>query len=98
MGYKLADGTDSEQYKVGDGFVVVENTGFFEAGDIITLEENDGSELPYFSGDSPTHWSRLKSLTPADKKRRKVRYITTEQDVSNADVVIINGVVFFKEG
>lgn len=61
MGYKLADGSDSEQYKIGDKFEVV-------SGDyrclLVNLENNDGSANPFFLiGSNDRYcffWSQLK--------------------------------------
>jgi predicted RNase H-like nuclease (RuvC/YqgF family) len=47
--YKLADGSYSDQYKVGDKFVVVSGEHCrFAKGAIIELEEDDQTSAPYF--------------------------------------------------
>lgn len=61
-------------WKVGDKFRVEDNTshGFINGGDILTLVQDDGSEMPFFSGSSVDGWedmvscslSRLKKITP----------------------------------
>lgn len=46
-GYKLADGTYSDQYKVGDKFVVQDSV-IFRKGTVVIYHHNDGSDCPWF--------------------------------------------------
>jgi len=48
MSYKLADGSWSSEYKVGDRFVANDYTAFFIPDQVITLTEDDFSEYPFF--------------------------------------------------
>ena len=51
MGYKLADGSDSEQYKIGDEFeVVCDKYHGFDVGEVIKLESLKGCDCPNFYG------------------------------------------------
>jgi hypothetical protein len=45
MSYKLADGSMSTDYKIGDRFYITEG---LDKGRIATLVEDDGSSLPWF--------------------------------------------------
>lgn len=48
-GYKLADGTYSSQYKIGDKFVVVhDKEDVFTLGSIVSLYDDDGTSAPKF--------------------------------------------------
>lgn len=47
-GHKLADGTYSGQYKVGDKFVVTNGTDEFSQGSIVSLYYDDNSSCPKF--------------------------------------------------
>jgi hypothetical protein len=53
MSYKLADGSLSTDYEVGDTFVYNdpkgENNGTFRNGSVVKLLTNDGSDCPLFS-------------------------------------------------
>jgi hypothetical protein len=63
--YRLADGTMSTDYKVGDKFVVVQVAAYFQRGDIITLTEDDMTKCPLFgAGENPCHWSKLEAYKP----------------------------------
>ena len=46
--YKLADGSSSSEYKVGDVFEVVEDTKAFSKGSIVELFLDDETEMPLF--------------------------------------------------
>lgn len=49
MSYKLADGSRSTEYKVGDKFLVAEVEGStFSQGSIVELYLNDGTSCPVF--------------------------------------------------
>jgi hypothetical protein len=62
MSYRLADGSWSTDYKIGDKFT-------HRGGGLATLAEDDGSSNPWFNTDFgshyPRHWS---SLTPVKAK------------------------------
>lgn len=63
--HKLADGTWSTDYKVGDRFVVVGVAAYFERGQVITLSKDDESVCPWFDeGEKPCHWCALKAYKP----------------------------------
>lgn len=47
-GYKLADGTYSSQYKIGDKFVVVTSNTVFYEDSVVTLHFNNGTSTPIF--------------------------------------------------
>lgn len=75
MGYKLADGSDNDLYRVGDTFEMVSTRHFkFDAGSIVALTEDDKSHCPYFNGEISITWNKL---TPTKETRRKVaeRYL-----------------------
>lgn len=38
-------------YKVGDKFELVEKSYMFDVGDIVSLQEDDGTETPYFTNE-----------------------------------------------
>ena len=63
MGYKLADGSDSEQYKIGDEFeVVCDKYHGFDVGEVIKLESLNSFDSPSFYGycsDSDVYASQL---------------------------------------
>jgi hypothetical protein len=66
MSYRLADGSMSTDYKIGDEF-----THRFCGNEIFKLVRDDGSRNPYFNGHSwhsnfPRHW---RSLTPVKTKK-----------------------------
>ena len=75
IGYELADGTMSTDYKVGDTFEVVANTyssSNVEIGWTITLTKADGTGCPIFDENidrrSCCYWSELKA-TPETLNR-----------------------------
>jgi hypothetical protein len=45
MSYRLADGSMSTDYKIGDKFYIIEGA---DEGRLATLLEDDGSEMPWF--------------------------------------------------
>jgi TolA-binding protein len=50
--YKLADGSYSDQYRVGDKFVMVDTNHYhFSRGSVVELEEDDHSDSPSFKND-----------------------------------------------
>jgi len=56
--------TKPENLKVGDMFRVIEEKGLFNAGEIITLKHDDGSDCPYFWKEDKSNyrgmfWSNL---------------------------------------
>lgn len=48
MGYKLADGSDSSEYRIGDNFVVAINCLFGSRGDFLQLQGDCGDSDPSF--------------------------------------------------
>ena len=51
MGYKLADGSYSTEYELGDKFMVTHNLydqAVFSRGSIVSLYEEDNSDQPLF--------------------------------------------------
>jgi hypothetical protein len=62
MSYKLADGSMSTDYKIGDKFSHAERKGIW------SLQEDDGSPMPFFSTKKcPRHclaWSLLVNVKP----------------------------------
>lgn len=55
MGYRLADGSLSTDYKIGDLFIKVLGHGSVDENSIVEFKSDDGSERPLFklkSGDS----------------------------------------------
>jgi hypothetical protein len=66
MSYRLADGSMSTDYKIGDEF-----THRLCGDEVFELVSEDGSRNPYFNGQGwhdnfPRHWS---SLTPVKAKK-----------------------------
>lgn len=71
-GYKLADGTYSSDYKIGDKFEVVSDSHYcFSKGAIITLTEDGGSKNPYFEDNECVNWDKLKFYKPAPEMSSK---------------------------
>jgi hypothetical protein len=77
MGYKLADGSDSSDYVVGDEFEVVlnEKTPSCFRHDMVKFIEDDGSDAPFFNnatrgnGAVVCEWDEIK---PTAETLRKV--------------------------
>lgn len=94
MSYKLADGSDSSQYKVGDLFEVVEDDselGFY-AGDTVVLTEDDLTSCPMFEGRAKdgkgwayANWGDLKPHRTSKKP-------FTKDDLKDGDIVTVEGV------
>jgi len=62
--YKLADGSYSDQYRVGDKFVMVDVGHYhLSTGSVVELEDDDHSENPYFKNDEESEiccsWWRM---------------------------------------
>lgn len=76
-GYKLADGSYSSKYKVGDKFEVVRVPNLSEhynrrVGSIITLIDDDGTDSPYFDDEFIcVGWHRLKPYKEPAKQFTK---------------------------
>lgn len=47
-GYRLADGSWSSEYSVGDKFIVSMDSGTFSQGSVVELSHDDGSSCPMF--------------------------------------------------
>jgi hypothetical protein len=63
MSYRLADGSWSTDYKIGDKFT-------HRGGGLATLAEDDGSSNPWFNTDFGSHYPRhWFSLTPVKTKK-----------------------------
>jgi hypothetical protein len=67
MSYKLADGSCSTDYKIGDKFTHRDAV----EGSIYELREDDGTQNPWFEvegcqGKGPRHWE---DLTPVEAKK-----------------------------
>lgn len=71
-GYKLADGSLSSIYKIGDEFEVVEHTGAHRIGDTIIADEIVGNN--FYSGIYLISWSWVK---PTPETKRKAHYRET---------------------
>ena len=82
MGYTLADGSESTQYKVGDKFVVVD-TGdrlatTLQHGQVVTLSCDDKTSCPYFNDDNLcVYWYRLKPYTNESAKQKLEQLLST---------------------
>jgi hypothetical protein len=72
--YKLADGSCSTDYEVGDMFEVVKR-GNFKVGDIIYLSEDDSSACPNFKllGRAQSQYSYWVFLKPHKKVNNKMK-------------------------
>lgn len=81
MGYKLADGSESTQYKVGDKFVVVSEHFLYSEGDVVELVEDDKSNAPYFDGTKgkfkAISWYKLKLCTDVPTKQTLEQLLST---------------------
>ena len=87
LSYKLADGSLSSDYEVGDTFVVyrIGHSAYFHEGDVITFKNDDGTHCPWFSSvDSArsyaTYW---KNLIPTEETKRKYQKIFTKSDLQD---------------
>lgn len=73
-GYKLADGTYSSDYKIGDKFEAVDGI-IFQKGSIVTYTTNDNSDCPWFTNkygrEYSCMWFRLKSYKEPVKQFTK---------------------------
>lgn len=85
-----------ENPKVGDKFVVIENSCFFNKGDIVQLVEDDFSKYPYFGRVNnkdmyACHWTRLEPYT---ETKQQWKTITNPSEIKQYPVgtkVRING-------
>ena len=79
--YKLADGSLSSDYEVGDTFVVYRSgqSRYFSEGDVIIFYQDDGSYCPWFfrrdNGD--TYSIAWEKLTPTEQTKRKYQKNST---------------------
>lgn len=73
-GYKLADGTYSSEYKIGDKFETVDGE-IFQKGSIVTYTTDDHSDCPWFTNKHGREysclWYRLKSYKEPVKQFTK---------------------------
>jgi hypothetical protein len=76
MSYELADGGMSTDYKIGDEFTHTERKGIW------SLQEDDGSDMPFFSTPKcPRHclaWSLLVKVKPnsiINQLRSTIQYL-----------------------
>lgn len=109
-GYQLADGTWSEDYKVGDKFrVVCESIMYPEIGEIVELLEDDGTEIPWFYNENHPHdviqWGKLEHYVE-DELEEPEDDITDEDDdilsklnhikvINNLDEDTLRGLVIY---
>ena len=91
--YKLADGSLSDQYEVGDTFVVHQSgqSRYFSEGDVIIFYEDDGSYCPRFSPDkygegSPISWHRLLPTEETKRKYQKPSASTFTSSFTKSDL------------
>lgn len=79
IGYKLADGSFSTEYKIGDKFKVVftEGNSFITKGQIVEYTTNDGTDCPEFSSGVFIDWSKL---VPIKKKKSKIKNLQKQID------------------
>ena len=86
MGYKLADGSDSEDYVIGDEFLVFggnSSCSNTKHGDILILTEDDGTHCPYFNqGNNCALWGELKP-TPETLRKVAERKGVTQQPLAH---------------
>lgn len=73
-GYKLADGSLSTDYEIGDEFISDWTTTAMK-GSVVALAEDDGTRLPYFSGGGYFKKASIPwdALTPTPETKRKVK-------------------------
>lgn len=69
--YKLADGSNSEDYEIGDKFEIVNGVSY-SVGSIVEFERDDGSSCPSFrlSGSGKCHyiwWSHMKAYKGGER-------------------------------
>jgi len=69
--------------KVGDRFRVIEGDSDFDMGEILTLEEDDGSENPFF-------WNAEKTVYDCMHVSKLEPYTKTIRDAQVGDVVVGN--------
>lgn len=85
-GYKLADGSYSSQYEVGDLFKVVGCDESFNIGQVVSLSEDDGEDCPWFKSsngfEQPVYWEDVKFYQPFTKP-------FTKDDLKDGDIVHI---------
>lgn len=109
MGYKLADGSDSSDYEVGDEFEACEHTGAHSIGEKLPFKDIRGDDAFNSEGSTVIEWSWVKP-TPAtlEKVRQRksgaaigkasrVLEIQCEHDETQIDYVNVNGVRFYRE-
>ena len=77
--YKLADGSLSNQYEVGDTFVVVGNSRYFDRGSVILFAKDDGSGCPWFFSkyDRDDYYISWHKLEPSEETKRKYQKNST---------------------
>lgn len=86
MSYKLADGSLSTDYKIGDEFVVV--GGRRDVGERTSLVADSGASSPYFtrrsSGGSSKHWEYL---IPTTETKRKAQARKAKLQITHGDYI-----------
>lgn len=74
QGYKLADGSWSSEYKIGDKFEAVDGV-IFQKGSIVTYTTKNGSDCPWFTNkhgrEYSCYWYRLKPYKDPAKQFTK---------------------------
>jgi hypothetical protein len=99
MSYKLADGSMSTDYKIGDKFVSVEE-GAFPIGAIVVYTEDDNSDCPWFTregrkSEGACFWWRLKAYKePSTEAPTKVSTeVSTELEELEARIETLEGYI-----
>ena len=68
-GFPVGTTANSIGAKVGDKFMVVDSSGGFKNGELITLIEDDGDEVPYFRNSvGDEHYMNFRELAPIQPK------------------------------
>lgn len=83
--YTLADGSTSDQYKIGDKFVVQEDEGTFKTGSVIKLIDNDHTFCPEFEvvSGSTTCYGKDDDATAFEEWSNLVKYVEEEDSVES---------------
>lgn len=86
MSYKLADGSDSLEYEIGDMFIYTGNSN----GQILKFSVQDHSSCPYFlwGSDSIASACSWERLTPVKRKKavKQVKILTVETQNKISDL------------
>ncbi len=89
-GYKLADGSLSTDYKVGDKFIV-SLTGDRNDGKQAVLYEDNSSGYPDFILDMEVRRIRWFNLLPVEKRQKQEGTSDVTQDIEKEQYILVRG-------